>query len=430
MSVLVRRLALAALLAVVACDDGTTDPGEGGGAYVQPPVPSPTLVGRGDLVSATPAAANTRQEVALVLAATGFTSAFTARHDTRAFVVRYRTPGVDGQLTTASGIVWVPVGATGALPVVTYMHGTVTNKQLSPSFLSPLESRIGAAYASDGWVAILPDYLGLGVAGEGTYHPYLHLQTQSSAAIDLLRATRTLLRQQNLTADWRTLTVTGYSQGGGVAMGLFRELERNFASDFPVMAAAPASGPYDLEGTGRALIEQDPAYVNSVVYTLYLAEAMRRVYQLAPTAGAFFLPPSDVAATAVVEGAFTPQLAASLPARPRGVLQPDVLAAMQAQRDHPLWRALRDNTAYDWTPRAPLRMYYGGADRDVFPQNALTAEARMRANGARNVAAVNLGAALDHPGATLPSVLATKLFADSVRRTLAPAVTLARAAGF
>ena len=61
-------------------------------------------------------------------------------------------------------------------------------------------------------------------------------------------------------------------------------------------------------------------------------------------------------------------------------------------------------------------MYYGGADRDVYPQNALTAESKMKANGARNVAAVNVGATLDHGGAVLPATIAGKLFLDSLRR--------------
>jgi hypothetical protein len=321
----------------------------------------------------------------------------------------------------------VPVGATGALPVTAYMHGTIDAKQDAPSYLTALESRFGALYASDGGVAVLPDYLGLGVAGEGTYHPYLHLQTQASSAIDLLRAARTLLRDQGVAVDWRTLAVTGYSQGGGVAMGVLRELERNHAAEFPVLAGAPASGPYDLEASGRTVIEGNPEYASSVLYTLYLGESMRRVYQLGDAPSALFAPPHDAAAAAVVEGTLSAAQRSALPPRPQGVLQPAALQALLADRDHPLWRALRDNNAFDWTPRAPLRLYYGGADRDVPPQNSVTAETRMRANGARNVAAVNLGAALDHAGAILPAVRAGKLFVDSARRALPPALLARRA---
>ena len=123
-------------------------------------------------------------------------------------------------------------------------------------------------------------------------------------------------------------------------------------------------------------------------------------------------------ASSLRDGVATSDALASLPSRPRAVLRADVVQAMLANRDHPFWLAARDNDATDWVPRAPLRMYYGGADRDVPPQNALTAESRMRANGAHAVAAVNVGASLDHGGAVLPATIAARFFLDSLRRGL------------
>jgi hypothetical protein len=311
------------------------------------------------------------------------------------------------------------VGATGALPLVAYMHGTLTSKSTAPSnLLGTAEGDVlGSIYASDGAVVAEPDYLGLGVAGAGTYHPYLHLQSEASAGVDLLRAARTLAAQLGLTIDRNSLFVTGYSQGGGAAMGLFRELERNFASEFPVLGAAPMSGPYDLEGTARTMLEQNPDYHAAALYTAYLVAAMDTVYRMAPLS-ALVAAPNVATAAHLRDGVATSAELAALPSHPRDVLRADVVQAMLASRDHPVWLAARDNNAYDWTPRAPLRMYYGGADRDVYPQNALTAESKMRANGAPNVAAVNVGASLDHAGAVLPATIAGKLFLDSLRRGL------------
>jgi hypothetical protein len=42
----------------------------------------------------------------------------------------------------------------------------------------------------------------------------------------------------------------------------------------------------------------------------------------------------------------------------------------------------------------------------------------MRALGAKNVAAVNVGASLDHGTAVLPATIAARLFLDSLRRGL------------
>ena len=400
-------------------------------AITRPAAPAPDMPGRGELVSATAGVRVPRATVGALLLVTGASRAFSARYDAQPYVVRYRTPGVDGQLTTASGAVWFPVGAAGALPVVAYMHGTITSKSKAPSNLNLTDEGgvFGGTYASDGSVAVLPDYLGLGVAGAGTFHPYLHLQSEASAAIDLLRAVRTLAQQRGATLDRRDLFVTGYSQGGGAAMGLARELERSHAAELPLLGAAPMSGPYDLAGTARAMLEQNADYHAAAVYTAYMVAAFDTVYRIPGPLSELLAPPNDRIAADLVNGVATDQQLAALPSRPQAVLGAAAVRAMLADPGHPVWLAARDNDAYDWRPRAPLRLYYGGADRDVLPQNALTAAARMRANGAADVAAVNVGASLDHAGAVLPATIAGKLFLDSLRRGIPRGALASRGRG-
>ncbi len=431
----VRWAALVATAAAACASDpaapanGSPDGGTGtpAGTITRPVLPAPDMPGRGELVSSTAGIRIPRATVGLVLSVTGASRAFSARYDAQPYVVRYRTPGVDGRLVTASGAVWLPVGATGALPVVAYMHGTITSRSKAPSNLAIADEGgvFGSTYASDGSVAVLPDYLGLGVAGDGSFHPYLHVQSEASAAIDLLRATRTLAEQRGIALDRRNLFVTGYSQGGGAAMGLARELERSHATEFPLLGAAPMSGPYDLEGTAHAMLEQNADYHAAAVYTAYMVAAFDTVYRLAGPLSDYLAPPNDRIAGDLLNGLATDQQLSALPPRPQSVMTAAVVKAMLADPAHPVWLAARDNNAYDWTPRAPLRMYYGGADRDVPPQNALTAQTRMRANGAADVAAVNVGATLDHAGAVLPATIAGKLFLDSLRRTLAASAVAA-----
>jgi len=417
-----RRWSLAGALLAACASDSTpapVDPGTSGGITV-PAAPAPNMAGRGDVVASSAGPRMPRLLVSAALAASGASRAFSARYDAQPYVVRYRTPGVDGQLTTASGVVWMPVAASGPLPVVAYMHGTNTSKTEAPSNLTNTGEgdAVGAIWASDGSVVVLPDYLGLGVAGAGTYHPYLHVRSEATAGVDLLRAARTLAASLGVTLAAGDLFVTGYSQGGGAAMGLFRELERNHAAELPVLSAAPMSGPYDLEGTSRTMLQQNADYHAGAVYTAYLAAAFDTVYRIAPRLSDLIAAPYDRVAADLRDGVATSDEIASLPSRPQSVLRADVVQAMLANRDHPFWLALRDNDATDWAPRAPLRMYYGGADRDVYPQNALTAESRMRANGAHNVAAVNVGASLDHGTAVLPATIAARIFLDSLRRGL------------
>lgn len=415
----------AALIAVTGCGgreatQSVVEPPNTTGGITIPAVPAADLAGRGELVSSSAGPRLPKLIVAAALAASGASRAFSARYDAQPYVVRYHTPGIDGQLTTASGVVWFPVGATAPLPVVAYMHGTNTSKTQAPSnLLNTTEGdAVGAIWSSDGSVVVAPDYLGLGVAGTGTYHPYLHLRSEATVGVDLLRAARTLAAQLGTPLATNDLFVTGYSQGGGAAMGLARELEQRHATELPLLGAAPMSGPYDLEATSRTMLEQNADYHAGAVYTAYLIAAFDTVYRIAPKLSDLIATPYDRIAADLRDGVASSDAVASLPSRPQQILRADVVAAMLANRDHPFWLAARDNDGTNWAPRAPMRLYYGGADRDVYPQNALTAESRMKALGARNVAAVNVGASLDHAGAVLPATIAARIFLDSLRRGL------------
>lgn len=381
---------------------------------VRPPVVAPNATGRGELVSFTAFPARiTRLEATIALTAAGAIPTFTPRFDVQGYTVNYRTPGLDGQLTVASGAVYLPLGVPAAVPVVAYMHGTVTNRLSVPS--NPLVQEgllFGTAFGSDGAVVVMPDYLGLG--GNAGPQLYLHQQTHASAAIDLLRAARTLTERLGVATQRNNLFITGYSQGGGVAMGLLREVEKNHASEFPVVGAAPMSGPYDLSGTVRTALLLNPPYPPAVGYAALIAGSMATVYNLGPLSN-FLVAGAVPTATAMLNGTVTDAQLATLPRTPRDLLVPSFLGKISLDTNDLFWQALKDNDTYDWVPKVPVRLYYGGADLDVPPQNALTAQGIMRARGATSVAAVNVGATLNHGTAVLPATIAAKRFLDSLR---------------
>jgi len=423
-----RRAACAAALALSAACGGSdatspTPTPTGGSAtftYTRPPDPSPSLAGRGTLSALTAGARLPRLLVGPLIATEGAGRAFTARYDAQPYSVTYQTVGVDGRLVTATGAVYFPVGVAAgtALPVVVYQHGTVTDRNAVPSVLTSQEGELfGAAYAADGFAVVLPDYLGYG-GGSAPYHPYVHAATEASAAADLLRAAFTLAGQQGVTLDRTQLFVTGYSEGGHAAAALQRALERDYAAEFPVRASAPMSGPYDLSGTASRLLTNNPSYSPSVVYGALLGTAVTRTYGLTAKLSDVLVPPADAAGAALVAGTVSSAQLSALPAQVRAEFQPALLTALAADANHPFWQALRDNDLLDWAPRAPTRLYFGGADRDVDPSNAPTAAAHMQAAGAHNVAAVNVGATLDHGGAVVPAAVAGRLFFDSVRAGL------------
>jgi len=162
---------------------------------------------------------------------------------------------------TASGALMVPNGTaaqcTGARPIVLYAHGTTFNQNYNianwADTTNPASgegSMIAAMYAAQGYIVVAPNYVGYD-SSNVAYHPYLVEAQQAADMINSLQAARTALPgilNKGVT-DSGKLFITGYSQGGYVAMAAQKAMDAKFAAGdttMKVTAAAPSSGPYAL----------------------------------------------------------------------------------------------------------------------------------------------------------------------------------------
>ena len=367
--------------------------------------------GRGELLGATHLLTLPRSAATSVAAAIGRRDAFRPRHDVRMYAIRYRTVDTEGRATVATGAAYLPAGATEAVPLLSYQHGTTTEKQDVPSNPTNAEGQlVGLLFASGGGVVSMTDYLGLG--GSPGMHPYHHAATEASAALDALRAAKALAVREGIAlAD--ELYLFGYSHGGHATMALHREIEERAASEFTVTASAPMSGAYDLYGTGLEVLRSGARNPTVSVYLAYMVPVLAEIYDLAPRLSDLMPPPYDsVALRASTSGMSSARMADLLAPVPRDNLRPEVVAGVLADREHPLARALRANDVYDWTPRAPVRLYFATADRSVPPSNSRTAQARMRERGA-DVRLIDLGR-LSHGGAVVPALAGARIWFDSL----------------
>lgn len=133
------------------------------------------------------------------------------------FVLTYRTPALDGRLTTATGLVFLPEGPApdGGRPIVAWDHGTNGLSQqcgLSSSDNAPYDAPALLRINQAGYAAVAPDYLGLSPQSPGV-HPYQNTRTEATTTIDLVRAARHAFG--DLSTRW---SVMGVSQGGGAAL--------------------------------------------------------------------------------------------------------------------------------------------------------------------------------------------------------------------
>jgi len=360
-------------------------------------------------------------------------AAFETHYDIEQWSIKYTTVGVHGELVVVSAGIYLPAGATEPLPLVSVSHGTLTQKSNVPSNTGIIAQGIG--HASHGSVAVFADYIGMGTDA-GDFPPYLVADVGATTSLDALRATRQLLQDKGLSLDGR-LFLSGYSQGGQVAMALARLIESDPRSRFRVTAAAPAAGPYDLYGSARNGFSRTTPYVPLSIYVIYGVSALNATYGIADRLDELLTPSAAAIGEKLLTAGMTQaELVASVPKIGSQAMQPDVLNAFLCSDETPtfcdpnaparavqlaagLADALKANQTYDWLPTAPLRMYFGEVDMDVPPTNAPMTAEHMHALGASltdvtfEMLSGPAGEKLNHGTALWPSIIASRIWFDS-----------------
>jgi alpha-beta hydrolase superfamily lysophospholipase len=197
------------------------------------------------------------------------------------YYMKYATVGGAGEATDATGAIMVPSGAgagcTGPHPVVLYAHGTATDKSNNMANLRDnLEAALAASiYAAQGFIVVAPNYAGYDVSSL-PYHPYLNAEQQANDMVDALRAARKAFASIGA-QDAGKLFITGYSQGGYVAMATQRAMQTTYASEFTVTALAGMSGPYALGMLGDASFAGSPA-LGGTVFLPLLTTSFQKSY--------------------------------------------------------------------------------------------------------------------------------------------------------
>ena len=248
--------AVAAALMVAACgggdggNAGSTNANPARGALMQTPPIRTISLGAAEFSAELQA---TGAKGALLLQLATGSSSGTLPCGVDVNYIKYSTVGGKGEAATASGALMVPTGTgcTGPHPIVLFAHGTSVEKSYN---LADVPNSSNDAYktsillmsqlVANGFIVVAPNYAGYD-SSSLSYHPFLIADQQSKDMIDALRAARKALPTLLSTAsDNGKLYVTGYSQGGYVAMATAKAMEAETvagATDLTVNASAPLS---------------------------------------------------------------------------------------------------------------------------------------------------------------------------------------------
>jgi pimeloyl-ACP methyl ester carboxylesterase len=369
---------------------------------------------RGHVVYDTLVRTFTKREVAAALLARnpgpGALEAFDTVYNVVQYAIHYTTINEKGEPTVASAAVFVPDTTGLRLPLVSFSHGTQTDKHKVPSTLAFINPQ-GAINATHGSVTVLADYLG---TGNDSAHitPYLVADAEAASSLDALRAARAFVGRFGLSLDGR-LFLYGYSEGGSVAMALAREIEREPRSGFHVTAVAPMAGAYALYEVGRRALANPTPTVPGSTGAIFVLSAYQAVYHIKDGLDELLKYPYDSLGQVLITTGMPDADANRLfgGRYPRDVIQDAAKTEWVEQPDSRLSQALRANATYEWRPRAPMRLYYGKLDVTVDTLNTTIAAAYMQELGAP-VEVVPL-AGLNHTAAQWPSYISARRWFDT-----------------
>ncbi|NJP91447.1 hypothetical protein HCN51_18620 [Nonomuraea sp. FMUSA5-5] len=346
-------------------------------AAAAPARESVTIDNRGSIVSAELPARMTAEQVAAYLTKAGFP--VPARpQGADLYAVVYRTIGVTGTPTTASGVVALPARSRKGLWTVSYAHGTLATRADAGSVDDGDGRAIPLMFAAAGFAGVAPDYLGLG-KGPG-FHPYMDAASEASASADLLRAAGELAGQQGRALSGDVL-VTGFSQGGHAAMALGKALRADGA--YRLRGAAPVSGPYHVRSAEiPALLDGRLDPHSATFYLAYWTVSMNRLHHFYDTPAEVF---RDPAVEKLFDGEHSfEEIAAGLPASPRDLVTAAYLERI-AKPSGAVLRAMRvnDTTCAGWRAGAPVRLFAARGDKDVAYDNARHCLRDLKASGVK-----------------------------------------------
>lgn len=184
----------------------------------------------------------------------------------QAYSIQYNTPGAHGENRSVSGGVLIPNLAESQIKgIIIYYHQTEVTKYTVPSCFdgdmdkpsyclghaAPYGQEVGGTLASQGYIVIMPDYVGQGLDNM-VIHPYaLYTNVNAYSGLNMLTATESLLVTLGYTKAATNLYVTGFSEGAAYALWTAKLLQTSASTflsnnNLTLKSSVGVSGAYDL----------------------------------------------------------------------------------------------------------------------------------------------------------------------------------------
>jgi hypothetical protein len=324
------------------------------------------------------------------------TTAFSPIYAVKVYKVVYNTFDADSVPTTATGQLVVPQGTPCEAPILSFQHNNIIRKADAPSAYG-FNSQwfIGLAGGSLGYISMMPDGIGLG-SGPG-FHVYLHLQSEATSVIDMIRAVKEGVDTMGASPN-EQLFLAGVAEGGYATLAAHQYIQTYLDSIMHVTASGAIAPYIDLSGTQVASILSDSAYPDPS-YLPELLLGYQKAYSFYASDSDVMIAPYDTTLPPLFNGNNRGSTIDShMPSVPKAILQPSFIDTLQDDSANYFTRLLALNNAYNWAPTSPVNLLYCIADEYVPYQHCWVAYQHFIQNGADPslIDTVEVGASLDH----------------------------------
>lgn len=312
-------------------------------------------------------------------------SGIETKYAVEAYRIVYETKGTDGKFLKASGLVTIPQKRDLAKsPTILFHHGTTYESKYVPSE-NPKAEASSVLPGFIGFIVVAPDYIGYGES-LGVMHPYLNAKVTASTSIDLLRATQTFLKEKNIASNDQ-LFLGGYSQGGSAAIASQKLLEEELTDEFTVTASSVGAGPYnlslDLKDTSNYILQNfDTQLISRPSNLGLITKAMDDAYGLNIVNRMFQLEYAKIVGSIYDGSNSVGYIEQKLTRQASKLLNKDFLERLVNGQEKAVTEAFEKNDVFDWSPRAPTRLFHGRDDDWVSFKHSQTAYDAMVAKNA------------------------------------------------
>lgn len=287
------------------------------------------------------------------------------RYDVEVRKITYKTIYKDKNIQ-ASGLVCIPKTA-GNYPILSFQNGTNTLNSEAPSENSDNDMfSIMESLTAMGFIVVIPDYIGFG-ASANLPHPYLDAKSSTQSILDMIRATKEYSTDDKVLAKAsKDLFIFGYSQGGWATMQLQKTIEKDYSSEFNLIASSCGAGPYSIEYMNKYIVEQ-PLYPMPY-FLAYLLNSYDIMDAFTNPLSDFIQAPYAAKIPGLFDGKHSGgAINAELTTQMASFLTPEYRTGFTTDAKYAGVRsAFLSNSITAWKAKTPMKLFHGAND-DLIP---------------------------------------------------------------